>query len=339
VNSIDASLVLALALALAAVHTESHARLPDVTHPCLGSLEAVSLDDYAVSEKLAEHFVAERFEVLENAITCLLASKERLQSGHTGASAVYYFYRSQMPAPGLKPEQAPRVSRWLASRPQSIYAEFAALRLAYSSAWQTRGGNVVREVAAANMVQFQQGILKTLRQLDAATPEVKRTPLWHQLKFATLLDGENTGQLAEKAFDAGVREWPDFYDFYEAAISRRTPAWGGSWREVDEFAGSWARARQSTEGDSLYARLYLHLFWFGTNPKQTLVAWPRLRSSLEDLTARYPTVKYTNLAASLACLYSDRQAYVQFLKRTPGLAPSIWLDGTGFGQCEAKLAR
>jgi uncharacterized protein YjaZ len=56
-----------LALALAAVHTESHARLPDVTHPCLGSLEAVSLDDYAVSEKLAEHFVAERFEVLENA--------------------------------------------------------------------------------------------------------------------------------------------------------------------------------------------------------------------------------------------------------------------------------
>ncbi len=60
-------------------------------------------------------------------------------------------------------------------------------------------------------------------------------------------------------FEEGVRRWPEYYDFYEVYVSRLVPKWGGSWGAVDQFISSWSVKRLSSEGDSMYARLYTNL--------------------------------------------------------------------------------
>lgn len=340
--------VLALRFALlsiligAAVSAAQPPQRHAVSHHCIGPIAAASLDSFAVSAKLAAMFEAEDFGNLDAALSCLLTSPVKLQSGHTGASAAYGFFRRQMPAPGLKDVDASRVASWSSSRPNSLFAEFATLRLRYASAWRVRGGKVAAQVPEQNMRQFVSGIESTRRALLAASGQLKQTVLWHQLWLATVQDGPQgqQGQQAwNQAFAEGVKKWPESFDFYEAAISRTTPRWGGTWLEADLFAEKWAAATAKTEGDSLYARLYLHLFWHGTDPLSVRAQWPRMKRSLADLVKRYPTALHINLAASLACLHSDRPAYTEFVSEIPALVPNAWFDGTDFDSCELRLSR
>ena len=308
-------------------------------HPCLGDLTSVSQDEHAVAKGLARLYLADRFNELDQSMACLLASKPRLQSGHTAASGVYEFYRSQMPAPGLNPDQAGRVARWTRAQPGSIYAEFATLRLAYAGSWERRGGEAARQTPRNDMSSFVAGMQGTARALQAASPAMRQTVLWHQLRLATLLDTPNSRGAATDAFAEGVRQWPDFFEFYSAYLSRLTPRWGGSWAEVDRFARQWSGARAATDGKSFYARLYLQLFWSGFEPDQARVDWPTLRESLLDLGDRFPTVWNTNLGASLACLKNDREVFSRLVGAMPGYAPGIWFDGTDLDRCGARFPR
>jgi hypothetical protein len=310
-----------------------------VSHHCIGPIAAASLDSFEVSEKLVAMFEAEDFGNLDAALSCLLTSPVKLQSGHSGASAAYGFFRQQMPAPGLKAIDASRVASWSSSRPNSLFAEFATLRLQYASAWRVRGGKAAAQVPEQNMRQFVSGIESTRRALLAASGQLKQTVLWHQLWLATVQDGPQSQQEWSHAFIEGIKKWPEFFDFYEAAISRTIPRWGGTWLETDLFAEKWAAATAKTEGDSLYARLYLHLFWYGTDPLSVRANWPRMKRSLADLVKRYPTALHINLAASLACLHSDRGAYKEFMSEIPALMPNAWFDGADFHSCELRLSR
>jgi hypothetical protein len=310
-----------------------------VSHACVGQIAAVSLDHFAVSAKLMDLFDAEKFDALDAALSCLLASTTRLQSGHTGASAAYTFYRRTLPAPGLGEVEAGRVSRWKAKHPESIFAEFALLRLAYASAWRIRGGNYASQTPEENMRRFTAAIGSTARAIQAASPRLKQTVLWQQLHLAAVQDALPTPSKWQSAFEAGVRKWPDFYDFYEAAASRKTPRWGGSWKEVDSFAETWSTARAAADGDSLYARLYLHLYWHGIDPRLSQTNWPRLRASLSELLRRYPTALHINAALSLACLNSDQNAYKTFLQGIPAFMPRAWFEGTDVDSCTTRLAR
>jgi hypothetical protein len=310
-----------------------------ISHPCTGPLPDPSLDNFAVYRQLKTLYESERFESLETTMSCLMRSSTRLQSGHSGPGAVYAFYRLQMPTPGARIEEAARVDRWRKEKPKSLFSEFADLRLRYALAWTARGGNYAADVAAERWRQFLVGIADAERGLRMASPRLKETQLWQQLWLVTLQDRPDSARSAAEAFSEGVRKWPHFYDFYEAAFARTTPSWRGSWVQADEFAEKWSRALEESEGDSLYARLYLHLVWHGTDPRKTNASWPRLRTSLEDLVKRYPTALHINLAASLACLYSDREAFNRTMSVIPAIMPSVWLFGTAFDRCQSQLAR
>jgi hypothetical protein len=244
-----------------------------------------------------------------------------------------------MPAPGARYEERSTVDRWRKARPGSLFVEFAALRLRYALAWTARSGKFASEVPADSWRQFHDGIAATARELQLASPQLKETPLWQQLWFVTLQDRPDSAAEAAKAFADGAQRWPTFYDLYEAAFARTTPNWRGSWAQADAFADKWSRALKQTEGDSLYARLYLHLAWNGTDPRRTGVSWPRLLSSLDDLVKRYPTSFHINLAASLACLHADRDAFARAMSVIPAISPNAWLFDTDFERCQSQLAK
>lgn len=306
-------------------------------HVCTGPIREVSLDSFAVYKQLNTLYEGEQFDQLEAAMACLMTTNERLQSGHSGANAVYAFYRILMPAPGVRHDEPDRVERWRKAKPESLFAEFATLRLRYALAWSARSSRFASEVSSQAWQLFHEGISVTERELQKASPSLKQTPLWQQLLFVTLQDQRDSAAAAEAAFAEGTQKWPAFYDFYEAGISRTIPRWNGSWAKTEAFADKWSRSLAETEGDSLYARLYLHLAWRGTDPRTTNVSWPRLRSSLIDLVQRYPTAMHINLAASLACLYSDKEAYSKVISGIPVFITNVWLFGTDFRSCSSQL--
>lgn len=328
------SLTLVVCSLLASVAGAAPGGPKQVTHECTGPLpDAVSLDGVAVYFRLRELYQSEQFDKLDAALSCFVASEARLQSGHSGAGAAYAFYKHLMPAPGTRPDEQGRVERWRKAKPESPYGELAALRLRYALAWTARTGKFASEVSEEGWKQFREGISATEKDLRQASPWLKDTPLWQQLWLVTLQSKPDSDAEAAKAFAEGVRKWPTFYDFYEAALLKATPRWGGSWTQVEAFADKWSRATQKAEGDSLYARLYLHLAWNGMDPRQTKVEWPRLRASLIALVERYPTALHVNMAASMACLYSDGEAFRKVMKGIPGFIPNVWQFGTNYKTC------
>lgn len=310
---------------------------PKNSHPCLGDIEAWSMDQTALYWALSGLYEAEQFEDLDRALGCLLATRERLASGHMAASGAYEFYRGQMPTPGLEPSQAGRVERWRRRLPKSIFAEFAALRLSYSLAWAQRGGDYYQQTPTENIRRFHATLDDTTRAIAQASPGLQATVLWHHLRLAVWQDTPGGAEQARRAYDEGVRKWPGFYEFHSTRIGRMTPRWRGSWEALDAFATRTGEAYAATEGKAVYARLYLHLFWYGTVPSETSANWPRLRDGLYDLVDRYPTLAHINMAGSVACLYGDKQAYQRVMNRLPAYAPGLWMHGTGIDNCSARM--
>ena len=124
------------------------------------------------------------------------------------------------------------------------------------------------------------------------------------------------------------------------AAQRLVPRWGGSWDRVDAFIVDWNKRLASTEGDSMYARLYAAIISTDTNVNETRIHWPTMKRSLEDLVNRYPDVSLRNVAACYACRFNDREySRISFRRlRDDELMPNVWMRGTDPLEC-ARIAR
>ena len=295
--------------------------------------------DYASHEetvqRLRQLYRASNFSQLDETLSCLMRSPERFQSGKTGASAVYWLFRREMPAPGVNPSTLSHLMKWKAQHPQSVFVSFAELRLRYATAWNARGSDVARNVPTEGWRLFNEGLAQTEQAILIAPDELKNSPILQNLHLAVVQDMAESKTSPRAAFEEGVRRWPDYYDFYEVALTRLVPKWGGSWDAVDAFIVHWNKRLAKTEGNSMYARLYMSVISAGANPGETRISWPQLKSSLEELVSRYPDATHKNLAASYACSYQD----VAYLKsavqriRAEQFTPSVWLRGTDPETC------
>jgi hypothetical protein len=247
-----------------------------------------------------------------------------------------------MPSPGVDPNELQLVEAWRKSAPISIFSEFAALRLSYANAWRIRGGAFSKDVPPEQTRQFAAKLSETAALLELATPALKQTTLWHNLMLAVVQDESVYRQRTRAVFLTAATKWPRHFDFYEVAVSRLVPRWGGSWRDVDVFVREWSTRLEATEGKSMYARLYISVLTTGgPNPNETVIDMQRMDESLRDLLRRYPAPKFTAFAASLACFNGDKTAFGTATKKLDPVddGPAYWIRGTDPMSCAQKLAK
>lgn len=261
-------------------------------------------------EGLLSLYSSEHYRQLDKALNCLMQPEVHFDSGRSGASAAYWFYRKQMPAPAADEAEPGRIAKWRADSPQSVFAKFAELRFTYSDAWRIRGGGYAAQTPDEAMKLFLKKLGECEQAILAAPAEVRDTPLAQNLLLAVVTDGGGTSD-PMAVFREGVAKWPSYYDFYEVMLSRLVPKWGGNWQTVDSFVNYWSDKRSNVEGDAMYARLYASLIMKHEDPDQTLLEWSRMKRSLSDLGSRFPGKESFNLALSLACLYNDAAYYKQ----------------------------
>lgn len=295
------------------------------------------LDQDETILRLRAMYREERFAELDAILGCLMRDDRDFSTGKPAVAAVYQVFRRQMPAPGVALEEIGRVQRWAQQQqPPSVFAEFAALRLRYSFAWNARGGAVASKVSDGGWTSFRDGLGETEKALGRASAELRGTPIWHQLLLAVAGDGPDVDADMNAVFESAVKRWPRHYDFHEVRLTRLVPRWGGSWQQVDAFIRHWSTQQQGPESDAVYARLYASfLVPMKTDPRETLLQWPRMKRGLEALVARYPDPTHRNLAASFACAYQDAAFFQASLQRIPQdqLRPAAWLRGTDPHSC------
>jgi hypothetical protein len=285
--------------------------------------------------RLAFLYGTEQFALLERAMTDLTKSEKTFASGKSTASAAYQAFRRLMPAPGTRPNEQDRIRRWKEAIPNSYFVVFADARYLYGDAWNSRGSGYAGSVSPESWDLYALRLQEAEKKLMSAPQSLKDTPLWDNLLLAIALDSRKVESVPQVVFENAVKRWPRYFDFYEVMLTRLTPKWGGSWDDVEMFIDKWSRQRESTEGTSMYARLYIGMLSQGATPDETAMKWAKMRTSFDDLVARYPEPRFKNLYASFACFARDKSSFGKAMSLLPSreLMPDEWLPGSSYEAC------
>jgi hypothetical protein len=288
------------------------------------------------TRRVALLYSTEQFALLERALGELHATKKRFEGGDMPVNGAYWAFRRLMPAPGTQPAERDRVARWRQAVPDSTFATFAEARYLYGYAWAARGGGYGGTVSPESWELYGIRMREAEKVLAGAPKTLKDSPLWHNLMLAIALDTDKVDADARQVFETAVERWPAYYDFYDLMVSRLVPRWGGTWQKVDEFIRHWSSRQEASEGKSLYARLYVLLsLRHSAHPTETMMDWPTMRASFDDLVQRYPNTWYRNRYASYACLTRDKETFNRVMAglKPEQLNPRAWLSGHSYDAC------
>lgn len=294
-------------------------------------------DDFdSTVQALRTLYQTEQFEALEKALDQLAHSKDQFISGKTKASAAYWAFRRQMPGPGTQPNEIERIKRWREKIPGSPYSVLAESRYWYGMAWNARGTGYANSVDETAWAVFRESLQRAEAVLLEGPTALQDSPIWYQLLLTIAQDSHDLRSNPDQVLEAAIRKWPRYFDFYELRLTRLLPRWGGSWEDVDKFITRAATPLAKSEGDSLYARLYVSLQAQGIPTKETTARWGRLKPSFRDLVTRYPDPIFKNLYASYACLVKDKKELSAALQKIgPNeLIPSVWLRDAPYENCQ-----
>lgn len=271
---------------------------------------------------------------IESAFDCLMMSKKTFISGKPGSVATYWFFRNEMPGPGADEQDELRIKKWKTVIQNSPYANFSGLRLMYAQAWNARGSKYANETSEYKFKRFREKLLLTESAILSEKNKLKDTAISYNLLMAVTLDTRGTKTSPLQAFEIGVANWPNYYDFYEVFLTRLVPKWGGSWKKVDDFINYWDKKLQEQESKSLYSRLYYNVHSHdNVNPHSTRADWSRLKSSLVALYTTYPAKTHFEIAASYACYYSDYSFYNKLISEHKVGNSEAWLSGSNVERC------
>lgn len=314
--------------------------IPMTLHAQECNSDLIDWNDYDKTlTSLKTEYHRENFASVEAALGCLMNDKKTFASGKPGSVATYWFFRNEMPAPGADEQDELRINNWKATFENSPYAKFAGLRLMYSQAWNARGTKYANETSEDQFKRFEEKLLLTESAILSSDNQLKTSAISYNLLMAVALDTHGTKTSPLEAFETGVSNWPNYYDFYEVFLTRLVPKWGGSWEKVDEFITYWDEKQQVQESQSLYSRLYYNVHKHNrANPHETKADWNKLKPSLVALFTKYPVKEHFEIAASYACYYADYEFYSLLLSEHKVGDSEAWLRGASIEKCNNYFA-
>jgi hypothetical protein len=276
----------------------------------------------------------ESFPLLEHYLSELAASKKRFADGTYAEEAIFRAFSQIMSGPTAQQSGAQLDAEWRKAVPGSQFVALAEYERLYTMAWDARGRGYADTVSPESWELFAIRLKDAEQALVNAPGPLKDTPEWHMAMLAISLEPGHERDRAQHVFERAVERWPTYAMFYQLMLDRMVPKWGGSWEQVETFIESATGLQPASEGKSLYARLYVYLI-----PERSDVDskfdWSVMKSSFDDLLARFPAAKYKNLYASYACRARDKAAFNRAMGEMPNdqLIKVWWLNGASYEAC------
>lgn len=260
-----------------------------------------------------------------------------------GRSLYPIFYHAIATNIEARPAPDEVLREWRRSLPNSSLAAALAAERLYHAAWEARGEGFANTVKPEQWARFFELVEKTDRTLENARKYSMRDPAWHRIKIMVSFDLSHGRRSYEQSLKNAVTGTRYNHSLYFSAVGQFTPKWGGSWRQVDEFARLAAGMTRDRDGDAFYARVYWYVAQSEYMPtgsifKDTEVSWPLMKRGFEDLIARYPHSAWNlNAFAGFACVAGDDQTLRSLWPKIGAfLIPRAWPPGSDVRGCVEK---
>ncbi|HTY99798.1 MAG TPA: hypothetical protein VMB75_08190, partial [Rhodocyclaceae bacterium] len=285
-------------------------------------------------ERLRILWKAEQFALLERALLELSLATTVYANGYPRYDSPY-----TMLSDDVGSQDGPKLERWKAAVPDSLFVTIAASILERKLAWAIRGSGYAPTVNDDAWKLFDGHLQASESLLLGAPSEARRLAAWHHALLTVVLPQRKPKSDPAKVFAAAVERWPNNYAVYESMAVYTLPKWGGSWPTLEHFIAA-SSAAIPNDGDTLYFRLYYRLRNEprGASLKVTEVGvdYPHLRRSGIELVRRWPTVHGFKAAlTSFACAFQDRQTYLEYVGQLPAteLSSKDWVPGYTYEYC------
>lgn len=232
------------------------------------------------------------------------------------------------------------LQRWREKNPTSRAAAIAESIYWMTYAWDARGSGYANSVTDEGWALYRERLGKAAAALADSKGYASSSPLWDY--EAILLARAVDRPIAERLelFAQATKKQKAFFASYSATVEGLTLKWGGDWKIVDEFIRAAVESTKSTEGQSLYARLYMKVDECDCGGfdlmRDTLVTWPDLKRGFDDLVRLYPHSGWNlNRYAAYACIAKDRDTYLSLRARIGG-APILaaWPHNHSLDLCD-----
>ena len=315
-------------------------RPPKCTLPELAPTATCAHEDwpsYGVAINHLEHLVnVGGYALLERALTELATSDQQFSNGFPKAGTVWWGIRRMTQGMDSKTPESNKLRPWTAAVPHSNFVVIGEAQNLYDQAWGFRGEGVASTVSPEAWKLFHRKLREAEDLLLAAPQLTKDTPVWHFTMLYLALNSPELKTKPDALFQDAIKRWPRHFPMYELVLGYQVPKWGGSWQKVDLLVDHWSRGLAATEGDSVYARLYVLLFQGGDDlPKGLKMNWQRMKTSLEDLIKRYPEPYFKNVYAGYACKLRDKAAFAKAIGMVPkkDVIKEGWFSGHPYEAC------
>jgi hypothetical protein len=241
--------------------------------------------------------------------TQLRESRERTPAGIWKLSL---FYRGVDELPTRTPD-APVWARveqataaYLRTHPQSPSAVVAAARVLVTRAWAYRGDGWGASLTEAQRDGFATWLERARAVLDEHREVGQQDPEWYALRIQVMNgQGEERVSILALAQEALGGE-PTYQPTYYVTSNALLPKWGGSAQLLQQYVAAVLASSAPQEGRQAYARIAFNIARTDPQPvaalRQVGLEWPRVKQSLEEISAAYPDPWNTNAQRAMACL-------------------------------------
>ena len=299
-------------------------------------------DRESITDTVKSAFLDGDFKKLDALADEYRNSKARTGSGLWKLSRFYSAFDTLGDSPAYGERSLDRLEqqakKWIDEAPESKSAYIAYATLLYQHAFFVRGSDYASAVAPGKWPVFLKYLAEARRQLEASKAFASSDPHWYAIML-NVATGENW---PEPKFDALLDEATAreayYYEVYFAAITRKSPMWGGSIEDVNKLIEHAVALTKPEDGSGFYARGYWFAMGWTLRRKMfenSTTYWPRINAGFESLVKQYPDDWNLNSFARFACISRDpKVAHRAFLQLDGRIIPQMWESDTMARTCE-----
>ena len=230
------------------------------------------------------------------------------------------------------------IAHWLALDPAAPTPTITQAYLVMRQAWCLRGGGFSDSVTPAAWAGFH----KYVAAADALLIAHKRTAAVDPEYYGFAEDIAIAKGIPKASFERllaeAIAKEPAYHRIYFAAMRYYQPQWFGSIEDVDRIARLAAEKSRLTDGDGGYARVYWHYVDCGCEIGDSAVDWTRMKSSMADVSARFPVDwNYVNFAR-ISCRMGDAAEAKHYLAKVRVDDGNAWDNPAEQERCRSLAA-
>ena len=216
---------------------------------------STNVEQNELKRLFTKNFSAGDFDVLERIAAKFRSSMSRTKEGRLKLLHFYTgiddFTRNSVHDNKVF-DSVKHAKKWIAQRPGSITAHKVLARILINKAWAARGSGYAGSVSKEGWKGFNEYLNEAKLVLEKATKLKDKDPVLYN-DFASV--GRGLSWSKEKRmipFKEGQKLFPAYYTIYQSEAGTRLPRWGGSKKDVADFAMTWSKKVGGEEGLILY---------------------------------------------------------------------------------------